>query len=235
MVWRFMFAWLDDFKQRWLITKLAQIFKYLTGLILDGKMLTEEGLVDILTLRDNRPSQSNNYVTALTLYSNAKVSWKRGMTLYLRDSTELLNDFSSLYYQLREVWPCWILFGDESTRTTGEITHNFLSSCLLLSLTFQLLLDGTISIPSVKLVRINNSPFNWDKLRHFEYSIGAGIRVSHMIATIQQSITSFVYWKHHFDQISKMYWGQDKSNLDRLNGISRFASLLLLQLLILKA
>jgi hypothetical protein len=54
--------------------RIAQIFKYLTGLILDGKMLTEEGLVDILTLRDNRPSQSNNYVTALTLYANAKVS-----------------------------------------------------------------------------------------------------------------------------------------------------------------
>jgi hypothetical protein len=36
-------------------------------------MLTEEGLVDILTLRDNKPSQSNNYVTALKLYGNAKV------------------------------------------------------------------------------------------------------------------------------------------------------------------
>jgi hypothetical protein len=52
---------------------LVQIFNYLTRLILEGKMLTEEGLVDILTLKDNRPSQSNNYVTALKLYSNAKV------------------------------------------------------------------------------------------------------------------------------------------------------------------
>jgi len=63
-----------------LCTKLAEnewntlklIFTYLTRLLLDGKMLTEEGLVDILTLRDNRPSQSNNYVTALKLYANAK-------------------------------------------------------------------------------------------------------------------------------------------------------------------
>ncbi|KAI9280323.1 Non-repetitive/WGA-negative nucleoporin C-terminal-domain-containing protein [Umbelopsis sp. AD052] len=85
-------------------SNLKMIFKYLTGLILDGKMLTEEGLVDILTLRDNRPSQSNNYVTALKLYSNAKQSvlpaersmamlntiWRR---IYTNDRWDDINAF----------------------------------------------------------------------------------------------------------------------------------------------
>jgi hypothetical protein len=67
-------------------------------------MLTEEGLVDILTLRDNKPSQSNNYVTALKLYANAKVQLLSDH--FQVGCTGLLNPISSLCYQLREVRRC---------------------------------------------------------------------------------------------------------------------------------
>ncbi|KAH8552272.1 Non-repetitive/WGA-negative nucleoporin C-terminal-domain-containing protein [Umbelopsis sp. PMI_123] len=97
---------------------LKMIFNYLTRLILEGKMLTEEGLVDILTLKDNRPSQSNNYVTALKLYSNAKsvlpperslamlnTIWRR---IYTNDRWDDINAFrqtcsdEQLVVQLRQ-------------------------------------------------------------------------------------------------------------------------------------
>ncbi|KAM3578371.1 hypothetical protein VKS41_009117 [Umbelopsis sp. WA50703] len=103
-------------ENEWSTLKL--IYKYLVSQLLDGNMLTEEGLVDVLTLRDNRTSQSGNYVTALKLYENAKTAlpaersmamlntiWRR---IYINDRWDDLHVFrqtcsdSQLTMQLRQ-------------------------------------------------------------------------------------------------------------------------------------
>jgi hypothetical protein len=89
-------------ENEWSTLKL--IYKYLVSQLLDGNMLTEEGLVDVLTLRDNRTSQSGNYVTALKLYENAKVCYTQTFAYIYKYNCSCC--FGRLLCPLNGAWLC---------------------------------------------------------------------------------------------------------------------------------